>query len=543
MPAVISVTPPFSVFPDIDGEPVESGYIYVGTTGLNPITNPIAVFADVALTIPIAQPIRTIGGYPVLAGTPTRLYTGTADYSILVQNQNTTLIYSSLSNKTKLGLIDLSTDVTGTLSSLLVKYDVTAAETAALVVPTNYYYPPGNVLRYGADPTGVADSRASFQKAIDGNPLREVIIPFGTYNLGAGAGLSLPTNGIRITGASRQGVILNYAGAGAAFDGFTLGASNMCIEHFTLHCTNDAAVGMKFGGGAQHIELNDLFIQGSGTAGNTGAGLQLSAGAVGTFSGNLTGYMVYCLQFKYGIQFIGVTVGVQTWTSVSFYQCYLVGRTPIIAGSKGIWMDAQTNGVGSCFIGGTVESFDIGFACDNGGYGMDFAADNEGNNTVYTVGASFAGRIKNTNSNGDQFEASANGAANRWYQRRQLSGVLNVEVYDSVQNLLYDDSGAQARWGINRGPAATSFISGTANPTPKFYINMGTGGDAVGARNYMFLNGQKMHWDSQSPQTTGLAISAKGDICFNSNATVGQPKMWHCTVAGTPGTWVSAGNL
>lgn len=35
----------------------------------------------------------------------------------------------------------------------------------------------------------------------------------------------------------------------------------------------------------------------------------------------------------------------------------------------------------------------------------------------------------------------------------------------------------------------------------------------------------------------------RGDIVFNSNAAIGQPKGWQCTVSGTPGTWVSMGNL
>jgi hypothetical protein len=34
-----------------------------------------------------------------------------------------------------------------------------------------------------------------------------------------------------------------------------------------------------------------------------------------------------------------------------------------------------------------------------------------------------------------------------------------------------------------------------------------------------------------------------GDRCVNSAPTVGSPKSWVCTVAGTPGTWVSEGNL
>ena len=36
---------------------------------------------------------------------------------------------------------------------------------------------------------------------------------------------------------------------------------------------------------------------------------------------------------------------------------------------------------------------------------------------------------------------------------------------------------------------------------------------------------------------------ARGDRVFNNTPTVGQPKSWVCTVAGTPGTWVSEGNL
>lgn len=35
----------------------------------------------------------------------------------------------------------------------------------------------------------------------------------------------------------------------------------------------------------------------------------------------------------------------------------------------------------------------------------------------------------------------------------------------------------------------------------------------------------------------------RGSLCHNSAAAVGSPKAWRCTVAGTPGTWVSEGNL
>jgi hypothetical protein len=46
--------------------------------------------------------------------------------------------------------------------------------------------------------------------------------------------------------------------------------------------------------------------------------------------------------------------------------------------------------------------------------------------------------------------------------------------------------------------------------------------------------------DSAAP-TTGTW--ARGDRVYNVTPTVGSPKGWRCTVAGSPGTWVSEGNL
>jgi len=47
---------------------------------------------------------------------------------------------------------------------------------------------------------------------------------------------------------------------------------------------------------------------------------------------------------------------------------------------------------------------------------------------------------------------------------------------------------------------------------------------------------------SYSAAPTSLTWTV-GSRCYNSAPAVGQPKSWVCTVAGTPGTWVSEGNL
>jgi hypothetical protein len=114
--SALEVTPPFPVFSDIDGQPLENGYIWIGTANLNPQTNPINVYWDAALTISATQPIRTLGGYPSNSGTPARFYVN-ADYSIRVMNRNGSTIYSSLNNNILSG--SAASNATGTGSQTI----------------------------------------------------------------------------------------------------------------------------------------------------------------------------------------------------------------------------------------------------------------------------------------------------------------------------------------------------------------------------------------------------------------------------------------
>ena len=88
---------PFELFTDTSGNPLEDGYIYAGTAGLNPETNPVALFWDDALTIAAAQPVRTLNGFPSRGGTASRLYCAT-DYSLTVKDKNSVIVFSTLTN-------------------------------------------------------------------------------------------------------------------------------------------------------------------------------------------------------------------------------------------------------------------------------------------------------------------------------------------------------------------------------------------------------------------------------------------------------------
>lgn len=92
--SALSIQPPFPTFTDIDGQPLENGYIWVGVASQDPQANPITVYWDKALTIVASQPIRTLGGYPANSGTPARLYAN-GNYSIRVMNKNGSVVYSA----------------------------------------------------------------------------------------------------------------------------------------------------------------------------------------------------------------------------------------------------------------------------------------------------------------------------------------------------------------------------------------------------------------------------------------------------------------
>jgi hypothetical protein len=82
-----AVVPPFPLFTDKAGAPVDAGFVYIGVADMNPVSNPIAVYWDAALTIPASQPIRTTGGYPSNNGAPGVLFSA-SDYSITVKDKN-----------------------------------------------------------------------------------------------------------------------------------------------------------------------------------------------------------------------------------------------------------------------------------------------------------------------------------------------------------------------------------------------------------------------------------------------------------------------
>jgi len=82
----IGILNPIPQFFDIDGSPLDEGKLWFGPVNNNPVVVQTTVFWDAAATIPAAQPIRTINGYPVRGGKPAVIYAN-GNVSLLVQNR------------------------------------------------------------------------------------------------------------------------------------------------------------------------------------------------------------------------------------------------------------------------------------------------------------------------------------------------------------------------------------------------------------------------------------------------------------------------
>ena len=181
-----------------------------------------------------------------------------------------------------------------TTTPVLASYARTAAEIAAGVTPTNYAYPPGDVRRYGGDPTGVNVSTGAFQSALNVALQGSSDVYIGqncNYLIGA-VSVTVPstsgTSGLRIIGSSVGGSRLTLSGTPAALvtiQGATpTGApaqANFVMENVTIYTpTTQSTVTALTLLGIAWWRLVNVYI-----SGGFGVNLSLSSALTGTIEG------------------------------------------------------------------------------------------------------------------------------------------------------------------------------------------------------------------------------------------------------------------
>jgi hypothetical protein len=223
-----SIEQPYPIFTDADGDPLEAGYIWIGVENLNPITDPVAVYWDSALTQPAVQPIRTAGGYPVNAGTPARLYVSVR-YSILAQDRNGITVYSAPSETALISADELTFLQAGT-----------GAVTRTAQAKMREWV---SVKDFGAAGDGLTDDTVAMATALAATPSGGTLwFPAGTY-LGY---LIVRKNNVTIKGAGSASTTIKVPNGATYtqpyFAGGTVTGTPSCVEVGELAMGNDANV-------------------------------------------------------------------------------------------------------------------------------------------------------------------------------------------------------------------------------------------------------------------------------------------------------------
>jgi len=168
--SALSVQVPFPVFQDRDGQPLENGYVWTGEPKLNPQTNPVVAYFDAALTIPAAQPLRTLNGYISRAGTPAQIYVDGVNFSILVQDSKGSMVYNFPDGS------GISPDACG------VTYNPPFTDSVAYPVCEKLAQTI-SVMDFGAVGDGIANDTVAIQAAVAACPAggATLYFPPGTY--------------------------------------------------------------------------------------------------------------------------------------------------------------------------------------------------------------------------------------------------------------------------------------------------------------------------------------------------------------------------
>ena len=89
-----TVTQPHPIFADIDGSPLNEGFIFIGESEKDPISFPVNVYWDSDLTELAEQPLRTKNGYIVNGDNQARIFTNVNNCSVSIRNKNNTIVLS-----------------------------------------------------------------------------------------------------------------------------------------------------------------------------------------------------------------------------------------------------------------------------------------------------------------------------------------------------------------------------------------------------------------------------------------------------------------
>lgn len=303
---------PIAFFTDLLGKPLQGGSVYVGTPNTNPVTNPLTVYQDAAMTIPMTQPLKTANGYVTLNGSPQPFYVNAAAYSLAVNDSNGNLTLSlpnytnPLQNQAGAGgaaqigfdgttldqqfasrvnrVIDSINAVRALSHATYTRVfvtgyyaahdggggayqydpnDTTSADNGGTIIVANdgarwklQYTGAVSIKQFGCKIDGATDDTTTLQNAITALPNGELYHPGGTCVLSS---VNI-TTALKITGAGQKSATFQTNSATA--DVFNVTAIGAIIEKvgFTSSVTRTAGALVRFQSSCSQVVLRDFYM-------------------------------------------------------------------------------------------------------------------------------------------------------------------------------------------------------------------------------------------------------------------------------------------
>lgn len=128
---------------DLTGRPLDYGMVYFGEPDKDPEFYQIEIFADQDLTVPLAQPVRTKGGYLYDKGDVVRVYSLNGEYSVKVKDQyNREVYYVAKLAKASIGEIaqDQADYLRGVINTKVSELNVVIDLLMKNKIKSNYVY-------------------------------------------------------------------------------------------------------------------------------------------------------------------------------------------------------------------------------------------------------------------------------------------------------------------------------------------------------------------------------------------------------------------